>query len=92
MNAVTHRDIVSISDDLLDCIGLNTKALDQRVTQALDKLDAKQMDAVAHVLGIAALVARRMATERGRQEDAEQEREQAERVALFTHPPQRRIG
>lgn len=102
MSAVTNTDILAISDDLLDCIGLNTKALDQRISRTLDKLDAKHLDAVAHVLGIATLIARRMAAERGKTEDEAQEREhqQNERIralrsaydAPFDHPPQRRLG
>lgn len=98
--SVKASDILDIKDDLMDCIGLDNKALDQRVSKALDRLDAKHLDAVAHILALAALVARRMANQRGREEDAEQEREQMERDAFaagalrspFTHPPQRRIG
>lgn len=94
---ITNEVIDAVAGEMDDFEGLDTPALDQKVSQALDALDAKHLDAVSRVLSIAALIAKRMAHERQRQEDEAQEREhrQNERIrslrlaydAPFDTPP-----
>jgi hypothetical protein len=75
---ITNEVIDAVAGEMDDFEGLDTKALDQKVSQALDSLDAKHLSAVSRVLSIAALIAMRMSQERQRTEDEGQEREYAD--------------
>lgn len=83
---VTRELVEQIRADMAEHVGFGSGGLDQQIERSLAGLDAKHLDSVVKILGIAALIVKRLANERGREEDELQESEY-ERLRQRGHDP-----